>query len=138
MTDSKPFPPVFATNNPNTGETVAAEVNRMMKGLREELALPPNLALATAYINPQGFALIADEVEQAPRVRILLGAEPDEPLQRRIDSGEDVSFEQVALDYENGLKRERDLVGFDAESDAAAKNLVKWLRFAEVECHQQA
>ena len=132
MTENKPFPPVFATNNPNTGETVAAEVNRMMKGLREELAQPPNLALATAYINPQGFALIADEVEQAPRVRILLGAEPDEPLQRRIDSGEDVSFEQVALDYENGLKRERDLVGFDAESDAAAKHLVKWLRFAEI------
>ncbi len=132
MTENKPFPPVFATNNPGTGETVAAEVNRMMKGLREELAQPPNLALATAYINPQGFALIADEVEQAPRVRILLGAEPDEPLQRRIDSGEDVSFEQVALDYENGLKRERDLVGFDAESDAAAKHLVKWLRFAEV------
>ncbi len=132
MTEHKPFPPVFATNNPGTGETVAAEVNRMMKGLREELAQPPNLALATAYINPQGFALIADEVEQAPRVRILLGAEPDEPLQRRIDSGEDVSFEQVALDYENGLKRERDLVGFDAESDAAAKHLVKWLRFAEV------
>jgi hypothetical protein len=131
MTDSKPFPPVFATNNPHTGETVAAEVNRMMKGLREELAQPPDLALATAYINPQGFALIADEVEQAPRVRILLGAEPDEPLQRRIDSGEDVSFEQVALDYENGLKRERDLVGFDAQSDAAAKHLVKWLRFAE-------
>lgn len=132
MTEHKPFPPVFATNNPGTGETVAAEVNRMMKGLREELAQPPNLALATAYINPQGFALIANEVEQAPRVRILLGAEPDEPLQRRIDSGEDVSFEQVALDYENGLKRERDLVGFDAESDAAAKHLVKWLRFAEV------
>jgi len=132
VTENKPFPPVFATNNPGTGETVAAEVNRMMKGLREELAQPPNLALATAYINPQGFALIADEVEQAPRVRILLGAEPDEPLQRRIDSGEDVSFEQVALDYENGLKRERDLVGFDAESDAAAKHLVKWLRFAEV------
>jgi hypothetical protein len=132
VTEHKPFPPVFATNNPGTGETVAAEVNRMMKGLREELAQPPNLALATAYINPQGFALIANEVEQAPRVRILLGAEPDEPLQRRIDSGEDVSFEQVALDYENGLKRERDLVGFDAESDAAAKHLVKWLRFAEV------
>lgn len=132
MTNTRPFPPVFATNNPNTGETVAAEVNRMMKGLREELAQPPNLALATAYINPQGFALIADEVEQAPRVRILLGAEPDEPLQRRIDSGEDDSFEQVALDYENGLKRERDLVGFDAESDAAAKHLVNWLRFAEV------
>jgi hypothetical protein len=128
----RPFPPVFATNDPLSGESVAAEVNRMMRGLREELAQPPNLALATAYINPQGFALIADEVEKAPRVRILLGAEPDGPLQRRIDSGDGVSFEQVALDYENGLKRERDLVGFDAESDAAARKLVAWLRFAEV------
>ena len=63
MTDQKPFPPVFATNNPATGETVAAEVNRMLAGLRTQLASPPNLALATAYINPQGFALIADEVE---------------------------------------------------------------------------
>ena len=61
MTVDKPFPPVFATNRPATGETVADEVNRMMKGLREELAVPPNLALATAYINPQGFALIADD-----------------------------------------------------------------------------
>lgn len=128
----KPFPPVFATNRPASGETVAEEVNRMMKGLREELAVPPNLALATAYINPQGFALIADEVQQAPRVRILLGAEPDEPLQRRLASGEIPSFETVAADYEAGLRRERDLVGFDVQSDAAARALVAWLRYAEV------
>ena len=132
MTEIQPFPPVFATNNPGTGETVAAEVNRMLAGLRTQLASPPNLALATAYINPQGFALIADEVEQAPRVRILLGAEPDEPLQRRLDSGEIDSFEEVSADYEQGLRRERDLVGFDAVSDAAARKLVAWLRFAEV------
>jgi hypothetical protein len=132
VTVSKPFPPVFATNRPLTGETVADEVNRMMKGLREELAVPPNLALATAYINPQGFALVAEEVEQAPKVRILLGAEPDEPVQRRIDTGEIPSFESVAADYEAGLRRERDLVGFDVESDAAARALVAWLRYAEV------
>jgi hypothetical protein len=103
----------------------------MMKGLREELAVPPNLALATAYINPQGFALIADEVALAPKVRILLGAEPDEPLQRRLASGEVPSFESVAAEYELGLRRERDLVGFDVQSDAAARALVAWLRFAE-------
>jgi len=131
MTEQKPFPPVFATNDPSTGETVASEVNRMLSGLRTQLASPPNLALATAYINPQGFALIADEVEQAPRVRILLGAEPDEPVQRRLDSGEIASFETVAADYEMGLRRERDLVGFDAVSDAAARKFVTWLRFAE-------
>ena len=132
MTDQKPFPPVFATNDPSTGETVASEVNRMLAGLRTQLASPPNLALATAYINPQGFALIADEVEQAPRVRILLGAEPDEPVQRRLDSGEIASFETVAADYEIGLRRERDLVGFDAVSDDAARKFVAWLRFAEM------
>ena len=99
MTEQKPFPPVFATNVPGTGETVASEVNRMLAGLRTQLAFPPNLALATAYINPQGFALIADEVEQAPRVRILLGAEPDEPIQRRLDSGEISSFDDVSADY---------------------------------------
>jgi|694.fasta_scaffold65700_2 hypothetical protein len=132
MTEQKPFPPVFATNVPGTGETVASEVNRMLAGLRTQLAFPPNLALATAYINPQGFALIADEVEQAPRVRILLGAEPDEPIQRRLDSGEISSFDDVSADYEQGLRRERDLVGFDAVSDAAARKLVAWLRFAEV------
>lgn len=131
MTDDLPFPPVFATNNPITGESVASEVNRMLSGLREELAQPPNLALATAYLNPQGFALIAGEVEKAPHVRILLGAEPDEPLQRRLLSGEIPSFEAIAAQYEAGLRRERDLVGFDAESDAAARALVKWLRYAE-------
>lgn len=131
MNEHQPFPPVFATNRPERGETVAVEVNRMLEGLRTQLAYPPNLALATAYINPQGFAMIADEVERAPRVRILLGAEPDEPVQRRLDSGEIASFEEVAADYEQGLRRERDLVGFDAQSDASARQLVRWLRFAE-------
>jgi hypothetical protein len=45
---NRPFPPVFATNNPPTGETVATEGNRVLKGLRDELAQPPDLALATA------------------------------------------------------------------------------------------
>ena len=37
----------------------------MLEGLRTQLASPTNVDLATAYLNPQGFALIADEVEQA-------------------------------------------------------------------------
>ena len=53
------FPPVFATNRPPDGETVAEAVNRLLAGSRENLATPPELALATAYLNPAGFALIA-------------------------------------------------------------------------------
>jgi hypothetical protein len=30
----KPFPPVFATNRPEKGESVADEVNRLLRGLR--------------------------------------------------------------------------------------------------------
>ncbi|CAB4791395.1 MAG: helicase [Actinobacteria bacterium] len=130
---AKPFPPVFATNRPSTGETVAEEVNRMLSGLRTALVSPPNLALATAYLNPQGFALIADEVEQAPHVRILLGADPEEPFRRRIERGEDVAFEEVSRAHLDGLRVERDLVGFNVESDAAARRLVAWLRSVEDE-----
>lgn len=128
MSTQKHFPPVFATNRPETGETVADEVNRMLHGLRTQLASPPNIDLATAYLNPQGFVLIADEVEQAPHVRILLGAEPEEPLRRRIERGELISFEEVAVAHLEGLRSERDLVGFTIEADADARRLVAWLR----------
>ena len=77
------FPPVFATNRPDTGETVAAEVNRLLRGLRESLATPAEFAIATAYLNPGGFDLLADEIERAPVVRLLLGAEPEAPRERR-------------------------------------------------------
>jgi len=130
VSGSKPFPPVFATNHPERGETVAAEVNRLLSGLRTDLATPPELALATAYINPQGFALIADEVEQAPHVRILLGAQPEEPFRRRIETGSEVSFDEVAAAHREGLRSERDLVGFNVQADAAARRLVAWLRSA--------
>jgi hypothetical protein len=133
MSDPKPFPPVFATNRPDSGETVADEVNRMLRGLREELATPPDLALATAYLNPQGFGLIAEEVEQAPHVRLLLGADPEEPYRSRIERGTDPSFEQAAAHHLEGLRSERDLLGFTVEADAAARRLVAWLRAREAE-----
>jgi hypothetical protein len=131
MTDHRPFPPVFATNHPERGETVAHEINRLLRGLRDSLAAPADLAMATAYINPQGFGLIADEVEMVPRVRLLLGAEPDEPFRRRVERGEDVSFDAIAAAHHEGLQTERDLLGFTLEADAAARRLVAWLRSRE-------
>ena len=92
MTEARQFPPVFATNNPDRDETVADTVNFLLSEVRKHYAAPANLALATAYINPQGFALIAEEVEQAPHVRIMLGAEPEEPFRRNIERGESVSL----------------------------------------------
>jgi hypothetical protein len=126
--DQRPFPPVFATNRPDAGETVASEINRLLHGLRTNFANPPQLAFATAYMNPQGFELIADEVEKAPHVRLLLGADPDEPYRSRSERGEDVSFNEVARVHLSELERDRDLLGFTAHADAAAHRLVHWLR----------
>jgi hypothetical protein len=124
----RPFPPVFATNRPGSGETVAGEINRLLEGLRTTFVEPPTLAFATAYMNPQGFVLIADEVEKASRVRLLLGAIPEEPYRSQSERGEDVSFDDVARAHLGELERDRDLIGFTAHADSAAHRLVEWLR----------
>ncbi len=118
------FPPIFATNHPDRGETVAGEINRLLGGLRRELKNPPDLAIATAYLNPGGFALIADEVEAAPVVRLLIGAEP----QAARSNGR--SALPPVTSIEEALKADRDRVGFTLEDDTAARRLVAWLRHA--------
>ena len=82
--------PDFATNHApsDAATTVADKVNELFRLLRENKVTAPPIAIATAYINPAGFALLADELETAPRVRLLLGAEPEEESVRAITSGD--------------------------------------------------
>jgi hypothetical protein len=119
------FPPVFATNRPEGGETVAAEVNRLLHGVRTQYATPGNVAIATAYLNPQGFNLIAEEIEKAPAVRLLLGADPEPAFARRAVPGDD-----LAGIIEKGVTNERDMMGFTLEADTQAHRLVAWLKHA--------
>lgn len=121
----QPFPPVFATNRPGSGETVAAEVNRLLHGVRTQYASPGSLAIATAYLNPQGFNLIAEEVEKSPAVRLLLGAEPEAAFSRRV-----LPNAELAGIIEKGVTDERDLMGFTLEADTQAHKLVAWLKHA--------
>src|SRR4051794_4081137 len=83
MTSGLPdFASNFAASDP--GIRVADRVNELFRLLSENKVVPPPVAIATAYINPGGFALLADELEKAPRVRLLLGAEPDEATVRAL------------------------------------------------------
>jgi hypothetical protein len=59
--------PMFASNRPDKNETVAAEINKLFEIMRTKLRETPSIAIATAFINPAGFTLIADELEKAPR-----------------------------------------------------------------------
>ena len=123
------FPPVFATNRPERGETVAAEINRLLAGMRDSLKVAPDIAIATAYLNPAGVALLLDELEQAPRVRLLLGAEPDpattQPRRRALTREE---LREALRRHEAWLAAERDLTGFNREAEGAARRMVKWLQ----------
>lgn len=130
MTDQLP---VFATNRIAPPMTVREEVRRLFRVNREALSVPPSAAIATAYVNPAGFLLLADELEKLPRIRILLGADPlpdpllpvdpDATLQKRLDS--------ALTDHVRWLKAERDALGFEVKATQSAKRLVAWLRAAD-------
>lgn len=129
MTDEIERFPSFATNSAIDGQLVADHVNRLFRVSRVNLNNPP-IAIATAYINAGGFSLLADELEAAPRVRILLGAEPQAEVVRSKASGEASAEKKLAAaeaDYESWLLAERDSTGFTLESVAQARRLVAWL-----------
>src|SRR5690349_16967830 len=125
--------PVFATNRIAPPMTVREEVLRLLRVNREALAVPPSAAIATAYVNPAGFLLLADELEKLPRIRILLGADPvpdpllpvdaDATLQKRLDA--------ALTDHVRWLKAERDALGFELKATRSAQRLVAWLRAAD-------
>lgn len=132
MTVRNHFPPVFATNRPARDETVAEKLNLLFSESRVSLASPPALAIATAYLNPAGFVLLADELEQAPRIRLLLGAEPDVATSQRTEpplTRQEVA--QAVAHHEEWLNRQRDLTGFTRAEDDAARRMVAWLRQAD-------
>ena len=123
------FPPVFATNVPLDGKTVAEEINRLLATLRREYAHPPNVAIATAYLNPGGFSLLADELERVEHVRLMLGAEPDPATSQPATPQVAEDRIRTALDdHDAWIAVERDLTGFTREGDASARRLVAWLQ----------
>lgn len=127
----KDFLPTFATNRPQLGDDVASEVSRLLRVLREAFKSPPEVAIATAYINPAGFNLLADELEQAPRIRLLLGAEPDPKLiLAKTQEVRDVHdrIAAAAHSHEEWLRLERDFTGFTREALDQAERMVKWLK----------
>lgn len=130
MTDQLP---VFATNRIAPPMTVREEVRRLFRVNREALAVPPSAAIATAYINPAGFLLLADELEKLPRIRILLGAEPmpDPLIPVDADEAQQRRLRNALNNHTKWLKAERDALGFEMKSTESARRLVKWLRAAD-------
>lgn len=127
----EPFPPVFATNRHDLGLTVAGEINRLLSGMRQHLAEAPSVDIATAYINPGGFALVAHELEQAPEVRLLLGAEPDPRTGWAVEVSSavlDASLDEALSGHVAWLANERNLLGFTRENLRSTERMIAWFR----------
>lgn len=129
------FRPTFATNRPGTETTVAKALNALLRGMRANLAVAPSISIATAFFNPGGFNLIADELERGGPVRLLLGAEPEIDDGRRVRplaAGRGRQAERQRLrraleGHTRDLRADRDVVGFSRDADARARRLVAWL-----------
>lgn len=130
--------PDFATNHlaSEAAVRVADRVNELFRLLRENKVQPPPIAIATAYINPAGFALLADELEIAPRVRLLLGAEPEAESVRAIasgDSDQDSRRDAAIRHHQAWLEAERDNMGFARVPTVQAKRMVEWLESVDAQ-----
>jgi hypothetical protein len=120
---------------------VADALRGHLSYLLETWAKPFEVAIATAYFNPGGFGLIANELEQVGEVRLLLGAEPDsrEWRIRNLDPktppqrAEQARLRNALVGHEREIEQDRDLLGFEIEADAGAKRLIEWLRSGRVE-----
>ena len=131
--------PEFASNW--RGERVADRLVGYLANLRTHAAGGYDLDVATAYFNVGGYQLLANELDHPRRVRLLLGAEPPEP-ERRVRSLAEPAMPARArrarlaqhLDEQQAsLFSDRDLLGFTAQADQHAWQLVEWLRSGRVE-----
>ena len=100
------------------------------------------LDLATAYFNLGGYMLLADALDHLTGARILIGAEPTPPENRKRKLGVEsprperaarVRLSRALAEHQRGLATERDMLGFSLEADAAAQRLVGWLRSGSVQ-----
>lgn len=116
--------PEFVDNR--DGNTLVEALRGHLDWLHETFAQPVEVAIASGYFNPEGFFLIADQLERLPRVRLLIGAEPTPTFTRPQRKPGDPRGERYDAEivrralkaHSQGLRQDRDLLGFTREVDA--------------------
>ncbi len=129
--------------------------NTLLAALKTALAVPEGpgggfayqpdtyeeVCIATAFFSPAGFAALAAALEAAPKVRLLIGAEPPpEPLHPERKPGDKprAAFERELVregleQVRQGMRRERDRMPFTPATAAHLRKLVELLRSGKME-----
>ncbi len=135
-----PEKPELAVNR--DGNTVAGVLNGFIAHATTGFTDGAGVDIATAYFNVGGYSLLADSLDGATGVRLLLGAEPSWPENRQRELGVEhvnpmraarARMQRALEGQEQSLRIERDHLGFTVEADAAGRRLVEWLRSGRVE-----
>ena len=123
-------------------DTVAGALNGFISHAATGFVGGACLDIATAYFNVGGYSLLADSLDHATSVRLLLGAAPTPPENRRRalrlepaspQRAARTRLRQALEGHEHNLLVERDHLGFTFEVDASTRRLVKWLRSENVQ-----
>ncbi len=132
--------PELATNR--AGQTVAEVVSEFVRNAASAYVGGAHLDIATAYFNLEGYTLLADALDQLNGVRMLLGAEPTPPENKKRRLGVESSvatraarkrLNEALNKHEHAILDDWQLLGFSEETNASAKRLVGWLRSGKVE-----
>ena len=130
--------PEFVDNR--QGNTLVATLRGHLDWLAATYARPVEVSIASGYFNPEGFGLLADQLEWLARVRLLLGAEPTPPPakpRRRLGEAFQrydarVVREAVQRNTE-GLLHDSDLREFSPGTEAAVRRLLSVLESERIE-----
>lgn len=131
--------PLFVDNR--DGNTLAAALCQHLRTLRQEQAMLWEVCIATAFFNVPGFDLLAEDLEQVGKIRLLLGTDPlpeaNRP-ERLVGDPAEPEFTrrlvcQTLQQLDAGLARSRDLLPFDEETDRALRRLLGFLHSGKIE-----
>lgn len=86
------------------------------------------IAIATGYFNLGGFASVADVLEAAPAVRILIGAEPEQQTIPDMIEVERDTPEKAVSRVESAIVAGRDEIDFTPQDTAAVQRLKAFLQ----------
>lgn len=147
--------PEFVTNRPGDAPdfptiphgTVADGVRAMLGAVSVHGVDRWSVDVATAYFNPGGWEQLADTFQggadggRPGRVRLLLGAEPDQelPAPRQLsrevqpEEYETKRIQDAVSEHEQAIRWDRSMVEFDEASTERVRRMVTWLRHDEVE-----
>jgi hypothetical protein len=131
--------PEFIDNRKDN--TLSSALSGYINWLIENKKDPLDLSIATGYFSAGAFSLIADELEQVGRLRLLLGTEPERKDRIRLPKPGEPTGQQYDEKHlksalatsESDIRRDRDLLGFSEELDKSLKRLVHFLHSEKVE-----